>query len=81
VLIRGQQLDGPNHVGFDLGPGWTRRVLPEIRLVGPSTFTTDSSVGTSKSSMTPNVKEPMPAKPASAAKRSRLSLDLTGGSR
>lgn len=35
VLIRGRQLDGPNEVGFDLGPGWTGRVLPEIRLVGP----------------------------------------------
>lgn len=35
VLIRGRQLDGPNQVGFDLGPGWTNRVLPEIRLVGP----------------------------------------------
>jgi hypothetical protein len=35
VLIRGRQLDGPNQVGFDLGPGWTNRVLPEIRLVAP----------------------------------------------
>ena len=35
VLIRGRQLDGPNGVGFDLGPSWTRRVHPEIRLVGP----------------------------------------------
>lgn len=35
VLIRGRQLDGPNQVGFDLGPGWTNHVLPEIRLVGP----------------------------------------------
>jgi hypothetical protein len=35
VLVRGRQLDGPNRVGFDLGPGWTNRVLPEIRLVGP----------------------------------------------
>ena len=35
VLIRGRQLDGPNEVGFDLGPQWTRRVHPEIRLVGP----------------------------------------------
>jgi hypothetical protein len=35
VLVRGRQLDGPNQVGFDLGPGWTNRVLPEIRLVGP----------------------------------------------
>jgi hypothetical protein len=35
VLVRGRQLDGPNQVGFDLGPGWTHRVLPEIRLIGP----------------------------------------------
>jgi hypothetical protein len=35
VLIRGRQLDGPNEVGFDLGPQWTHRVHPEIRLVGP----------------------------------------------
>jgi hypothetical protein len=35
VLIRGRQLDGPNPVGFDLGPTWTNRVLPEIRLRGP----------------------------------------------
>jgi hypothetical protein len=35
VLVRGRQLDGPNRVGFDLGPGWTNRVLPEIRLIGP----------------------------------------------
>lgn len=34
VLIRGRQLDGPNGVGFDLGPRWTRTVLPELRLVG-----------------------------------------------
>ena len=36
VLIRGRQLDGPNRVGFDLGPRWTRTVLPELRLVGPT---------------------------------------------
>jgi hypothetical protein len=37
VLVRGRQLDGPNRVGFDLGPGWTRRVLTEIRLAeGPT---------------------------------------------
>jgi hypothetical protein len=36
VLIRGRQLDGPNEVGFDLGPRWTRTVLSEIRLVGPT---------------------------------------------
>jgi hypothetical protein len=36
VLIRGRQLDGPNRVGFDLGPRWTRTVLREIRLVGPT---------------------------------------------
>ncbi len=36
VLIRGRQLDGPNEVGFDLGPRWTRTVLREIRLVGPT---------------------------------------------
>lgn len=35
VLIRGRQLDGPNAVGFDTGPNWTRRVHPEIKLVGP----------------------------------------------
>ena len=35
VLIRGRQLDGPNEVGFDVGPQWTWRVHPEIRLVGP----------------------------------------------
>jgi hypothetical protein len=35
VLIRGRQLDGPNPLGFDVGPGWTWSVLPEIRLVGP----------------------------------------------
>jgi hypothetical protein len=35
VLIRGRQVDGADRVGFDLGPGWTGRVLPEIRLVGP----------------------------------------------
>jgi hypothetical protein len=35
VLVRGRQLDGPTQVGFDLGPGWTNRVLPEIRLFGP----------------------------------------------
>ena len=35
VLIRGRQLDGPNSVGFDVGPNWTRRVHPEIKLVGP----------------------------------------------
>jgi hypothetical protein len=35
VLIRGRQLDGPNDVGIDLGPSWTRRVHPEIRLDGP----------------------------------------------
>ena len=27
--------DGPHEVGFDLGPNWTRRVHPEIKLVGP----------------------------------------------
>ena len=36
VLIRGRQLDGPNRVGFDLGPSWTRTVLRELRLVGPT---------------------------------------------
>ena len=36
VLIRGRQLDGPNAVGFDLGPRWTRTVLRELRLVGPT---------------------------------------------
>jgi hypothetical protein len=35
VLIRGRQLDGPNTLGFDLGPGWTQSVHPEIRLIGP----------------------------------------------
>jgi hypothetical protein len=35
VLVRGAQLDGPNPVGFDLGPAWTDTVLPELRLVGP----------------------------------------------
>jgi hypothetical protein len=35
VLVRGRQLDGPSQVGFDLGPGWSNRVLPEIRLGGP----------------------------------------------
>jgi hypothetical protein len=35
VLIRGRQLDGPGTLGFDLGPAWTRTVLPEIRLTGP----------------------------------------------
>ena len=35
VLIRGRQLDGVSDVGFDVGPQWTRSVLPEIRLVGP----------------------------------------------
>lgn len=36
VLIRGRQLDGPNEVGFDLGHSWTRTVLREIRLFGPT---------------------------------------------
>lgn len=35
VLIRGGQLDGANALGFDLGPQFTRRVLPELRLTGP----------------------------------------------
>ncbi len=35
VLIRGRQLDGSNRLGFDLGPRWTRKVLPELRFVGP----------------------------------------------
>jgi hypothetical protein len=35
VLVRGRQLDGPHEVGFDLGPGWTNRVMPELRLRGP----------------------------------------------
>jgi hypothetical protein len=35
VLVRGRQLDGPNPLGFDEGPQWTRTVLPELRLVGP----------------------------------------------
>jgi len=35
VRIRGGRLDGPGTLGFDLGPGWTRKVLPEIRLTGP----------------------------------------------
>ena len=35
VLVRGRQLDGGGTVGFDLGPQWTRRVLAEIKLVGP----------------------------------------------
>jgi hypothetical protein len=35
VLIRGGQLDGANALGFDLGPQWTRRVLPELRFTGP----------------------------------------------
>jgi hypothetical protein len=35
VLVRGRQLDGPNPLGFDLGPQWTDTVLPELRLVGP----------------------------------------------
>jgi hypothetical protein len=35
VLIRGRQVDGPGELGFDLGPRWTRTVLPEIRLIGP----------------------------------------------
>lgn len=35
VLIRGGQLDGANALGFDLGPNFTRRVLPELRLTGP----------------------------------------------
>ena len=34
VLIRGGQLDGENALGFDLGPQFTRRVLPELRLTG-----------------------------------------------
>jgi hypothetical protein len=35
VLIRGGQLDGTNTLGFDIGPQWTRRVLPELRFTGP----------------------------------------------
>lgn len=35
VLIRGGQLDGANALGFDLGPNFARRVLPELRLTGP----------------------------------------------
>jgi hypothetical protein len=35
VLIRGGQLDGTNALGFDVGPQWTRRVLPELRFTGP----------------------------------------------
>lgn len=35
VLIRGGQLDGTNALGFDIGPQWTWRVLPELRFVGP----------------------------------------------
>ena len=35
VLIRGRQLDGPNEVGFDVGPRWTRSVHAKIELVGP----------------------------------------------
>lgn len=35
VLIRGGQLDGANAMGFDIGPRWTRTVLPELRFTGP----------------------------------------------
>jgi hypothetical protein len=35
ILIRGRQIDGPGVLGFDIGPGWTRTVLPEITLTGP----------------------------------------------
>jgi hypothetical protein len=35
VLIRGGQLDGANALGFDIGPQWKRRVLPELRFTGP----------------------------------------------
>jgi hypothetical protein len=35
VLVRGGRVDGSGEVGFDLGPQWTRRVLSEIRLLGP----------------------------------------------
>jgi hypothetical protein len=38
VLVRGRQLDGLGRVGFDLGPGWTRAVLPEIRLTQGPTY-------------------------------------------
>jgi hypothetical protein len=38
VLVRGGQLDGVNPVGFDVGPSWTSRVLPEIQLVGPDSI-------------------------------------------
>lgn len=35
VRIRGGPLDSANALGFDLGPNFTRRVLPELRLTGP----------------------------------------------
>lgn len=35
VLIRGGQLDGSNALGFDIGPQWTDKVLPELRFIGP----------------------------------------------
>lgn len=35
VLIRGGRLDGSNDLGFDIGPRWTRTVLPELQFVGP----------------------------------------------
>jgi hypothetical protein len=35
VLIRGGQVDGTYAIGFDIGPQWKRRVLPELRFTGP----------------------------------------------
>jgi hypothetical protein len=35
VLIRGGGLDGRSELGFDLGPGWTRTALAELRFRGP----------------------------------------------
>jgi hypothetical protein len=34
-VVRGRQLDGPGELRFDQGPAWTRRMNPELRLVGP----------------------------------------------
>jgi hypothetical protein len=34
-VVRGRQLDGSGELRFDQGPAWTRRMNPELRLVGP----------------------------------------------
>jgi hypothetical protein len=34
-IVRGARLDAPGVVRFDQGPGWTNKLHPELRLVGP----------------------------------------------